>query len=85
MRVVDGSTLVSLYILVSCMDPTVCGQSSTQHADIYAIVFLCCGWVAFPLFISQIFVRRTVTSDNTDNSKQPDPRLNVENFKIFLI
>ena len=25
-------------------------------ADTYAIIFLCCGWVAFPLFISQIFV-----------------------------
>ena len=57
----------------------------SQHADIYAIVFLCCGWVAFPLFISQIFVRGTVTSVDTDNNEQPDPRINVESFKIFLI
>ena len=27
-----------------------------EGADTYALIFLCCGWAAFPLFISQIFV-----------------------------
>ena len=27
-----------------------------KNADLYAIFILCCGWLAFPLFISQIFI-----------------------------
>ena len=60
------------------------------HADLYAIVFLCCGWVAFPLFLGEIFFLGTVTSVSQDNGECTDMEVNQENskkkdFKIFLI
>ena len=48
-----------------------------KNADLYAIFFLCCGWFAFPLFISQIFIGSS--SEGTETQE------NRDNFNISLI
>ena len=58
------------------------------HADLYAIVFLCCGWMAFPLFISQIFFISLASAD-PDTTETGKTNENFSNkgidFKMYLI
>ena len=48
-----------------------------KNADLYATFFWCCGWFAFPLFISQIFIGSS--SDQTETQE------NRDTFNISLI
>ena len=41
----------------------------SPHAELYAVTFLCCGWVAFPLYIIQIFlIDSKIISENRESS-----------------
>ena len=45
------------------------------NADNFAIFFLCCGWVAFPFYISQIFFNDSVNGvrqENLNFEEEPD-------------
>ena len=44
-------------------------------ADLYAIFFLCCGWVAFPLFLSQIFAG--ISDDDLEEQQEKKEILNI--------
>ena len=55
-------TLFGVYCVWTVFNPP------SQNADTYAIVFVCCGWISFPLYISQIFFINTnpITDNHTE-------------------
>ena len=39
------------------------------NADLYAIIFFCCGWTAFPLYLTQVFYLDQDTCDDDDGKE----------------
>ena len=78
--------LYGVYCVWTVFNPT------SPNAELFAIIFLCCGWVAFPLFISQIFFIDTANSVSPENQaanhmeeQSEGFRMPNVDFKIYLI
>ena len=60
----------------------------SENADLFAICFLCCGWVSFPLYISQIFFINTtqrVFPDSREIGREHGNECQHVKIKLFLI
>ena len=57
------SLLYASYCIWIAWNPT------NENAGTFALVFLCSGWVAFPLFISQIFIGN-INDEDEDNREE---------------
>ena len=63
----------------------------TKTADTFAVIFLICGWVAFPLYISQIFFINTKHSINQEvpvgqsQNNRGQGQNETVNMNIFVI
>ena len=57
------SLLYASYCIWIAWNPT------NENAGTFALVFLCSGWVAFPLFISQIFIGNINDEDEDDREE----------------
>ena len=53
--------LYGIYCLWTVFNPP------SLHADHFAIIFLCCGWAAFPLYLSHIFFNDSVNNFSQEN------------------
>ena len=78
-------TLYGVYCVWTVFNPP------SENVDTFAIVFLICGWVAFPLYISQIFFINTVSSEfpecreNDKDQRNSEGPQGVVKINIYLI
>jgi len=62
----------------------------TQNAENFAIAFLLCGWLSFPLYISQVFFINTIPSNHQEVASQQENsygqgQCEHVNINIFVI
>ena len=62
----------------------------TPHADTFAMIFLICGWIAFPLYVSKIFINNNISSNQQDETSDQENsygqrQCETVNINIFVI
>ena len=59
-------TIYGVYCVWTVFNPP------TQNAENFAITFILCGWLSFPLYMSQVFFINTIPSNHQEGTSQQE-------------